>query len=579
MKGCHIDVGTEKVTDEYLPDDVVNSWMGGKGLGIYVLLEHNPKDVDPFAPENNLIVAAGPFSATTIPGSFKSCVVSKSPLTGMAFDSIASSGIAGALVTLGYQYVRITGRAESPVVIFMDKDGVEFRPAAHYWGTLTSDVLNSLAKDGGEIICIGPAGERNIAFANIASRLGFFGRGGSGAVMGAKNVKALQVNPDEGYTPDIADADMFHTYYLKAVESIKKSTYFENLPQHGTLYSFDILYETNSLTTNYFQNTPFDAAPLLADEFAKHFVAHFSCTHCIIDGLKRSSWGNEKETTQETAGPKFQTVWAFGPNCGTNDVTSILEASNLCDEYGIDTISCGNMIAFLMKCAEHGIINENISFGAPEDVLKMIHAIVARKGTGDSASNGVEYLSETLGKDAAYYAMHIKGLELPAYDAAKYKGYCLGISVSSRGGCHRKAPMSVEKYGYVDPALVKGKGKLLVKTENFATICDSLILCGFVSVGSENITGLLHSLGYTFIAEHTDQIAARIVLAYRLYNMRERTGYHDYPPPRIFDQGHISKEDFELMRDEYYKERGITAGKIDTDTIIHLGLEKYGGRT
>lgn len=589
IKGLKVDLTDSNFNIIEYDTKTLDEWLGGKGLGVYLLLKHNQQLINPLSPENCIIFTTGPFTGTNIPGSQKSIVITKSPLTNLLLDSVASSSFSELLLSLGYHFMIITGASGKPVKIELSQEEQIISTANSLWGKSTGIVKKKLELNYQhyETLCIGPAGENLVRYANIASTDGFFGRCGAGAVFGSKKLKAIQIKCKENFSLSIINTENYKKCLQKAYENIFKSSYYQTLPSYGTPISLDIVGSMGWLPTRNFKESRFERISEICPENIKqYYTSEYNCKHCPIPCIKHSTF-KYKGQIMETRGPQYQTVWAFGPNCCNSNIQSILLAGRLCDEMGLDTISTGNCIAFLMECSEEGIIDEKIKFGDSDRIVELIKKISQKSGIGALISDGVKNASKVVGKSSNKFAMQIKGLELPGYDPRWLKGYCLGISIASRGGCHRKAPMSVEKYGLVDPNITKGKGKLLIQTENMAALIDSLILCGFVSIGTDTIRELLSIIKNKDITnEHLNYLESRIVVATRLFNLREgmRTE-DDRPPDRIFETSFqtkssgrlsLSREEFAAMITEYYSARGYDKNGIPTGGLLKaLSLDKY----
>ncbi|MFW9800572.1 MAG: aldehyde ferredoxin oxidoreductase family protein, partial [Candidatus Thorarchaeota archaeon] len=418
-----IDLSSNTVTELELDRDMAEGYLGGKGFGAKILFEQLQPQCDPLSPENILVFATGPLTGTFAPASGRFEVCTKSPATGLWLDSNCGGFFGPELKQAGYDSIILRGRASHPVLLVIEDDSTDIRDATNLWG---KDALTThqWIKDelGGEfrIACIGPAGEEGVRYASIISEYRALGRGGAGAVMGSKNLKAIAVRG----TRSISVHD--HSRFMKTCREA-----FNELAIHpdtgggrqkyGTNVILSLTEEVGIHPVRNFQKGQFDGA----DQVNEHtivdlYIRNRACFGCPIYCSKIAEVKNGTYKGSFTEGPEYENVWAFGANCDNADLGAIVQAEYLCDYYGLDGISTGGVIAFLMECVEKGILSDSdigfsLDFGNAESIIKAVHLIGKREGPGMLWGEGVKRIAAKL-EGAQDLAMHVKGLELPAYD-------------------------------------------------------------------------------------------------------------------------------------------------------------------
>jgi aldehyde:ferredoxin oxidoreductase len=581
----YVDLSKAKLTKNPLDLSMARKFIGGRGLGIRVLYEElKTKDIDPYSPENLLIFATGPLTGTIAPSAGRHCVITKSPLTGTCLDSHAGGRFGPELKYAGYDFIVISGRAKKPVYLWIDDENVELRDAQNIWGRIVSETEKIIKEEVGDqevkIAAIGPSGEKLVSFASILNELHrAAGRGGAGAVMGSKNLKAIAVRGSGGIA--IADVKTFIQIVKEANEIIKKhhtTGIHGTLPKYGTAGILNVMNEHGILPTRNFQTGIFEEAEKISGEKMAETILkrNKACASCIIRCARFCIIDEGPYQGTIIEGPEYETCWSFGAQCGINRLDVIAKANLLCNEYGIDTISTGNVIGFAMECFEKGLINLkdtdgiNLKFGDPEAMLATVEKIALKEGFGSVLAQGVRKASEIIGKGASNFAMHVKGMEMPAYDPRGAKGQGLAYATSNRGACHLRAYMiKYEILGTpfsVDPFSTQGKAKLVAQTQDEYAIFDSLILCIRVplAVSMEVIARLLSAAtGWDFRMEELMKAGERIYNMERLFNAKVGfTRKDDTLPTRILKEkmpeGPAIGNTVELdeMLNEYYTIRG-----------------------
>ena len=564
-----IDLSSDEV-DSFAPgESLLKEYIGGRGLGTRIVYDNG--HVDALSPDNILVFAAGPLTGTTTPASGRVSLSTKSPLTGTIFDSNCGGSFGPELKKVGYDAIIIAGQSPEPVFIAIKDDLVEIKPAGALWGKNAKETTRML-KEKGSIACIGKAGEKQVLLASIMSEMVHtFGRGGVGAVMGSKNLKAVVV---EGTgSVDICDKAEF----VKQKQSINRlliasPTINKGLAVFGTPFLMKISNWMKILPVANFEKAEPDVD--LNPFFAKSIVERKSprkkaCYSCPI-ACKR-----EDETGAEL--PEYETIGMMSANLRNTDYDAVVEANRLCNDYGLDTISVGAVLGCYAEMQNKGI--------SGNELVTLTELIGDQEGIGERLSKGTRRFATDEGHPEA--AMQIKGLELPAYDPRGVKGLGFSYATSNRGGCHTRAylvaPEILRKPKAIDPYTLAGKaGHAKIFQDRFAAV-DSLVVCkfAFFGVGEEEYANILSAVtGVTYASEDLMRVGERIWNVERLYNLREGfTKDDDMLPDRFFEEevnGRvIAREEFLKTLDEYYRMRGWANNGVPTKrTLKRLGIEE-----
>jgi aldehyde:ferredoxin oxidoreductase len=551
MHGFHgrilkIDLTTATSTSLEIDSSRLHRCLGGIGLGADLLYEFAPAGLDPLAPENPLIFASAPLVGTPLTTTAKYAVVTKSPLTGFIADSLSSSYFALELKRLGIDALVITGRSPAWMYLIIDGGRVVFREATHLIGKSATETDSLLRAESNNhsfrVAAIGLAGENGVRFATISNDGRHAGRGGVGAVMGAKRLKAIAIRGDT----DTAIADSKSVAELAlAMRHRSVGTVTSKYRQIGTVANLAVFNRLGSLPTRNFQHSTFAHAENLSGESLteSNFSRRNGCAACTIrcERLFKSLDGQDQRL-------EYETLFALGPMCEIEDPHTLLQAARLCDNYGLDSISTGATIAWAMECAEKGLLPEastlGLRFGRADAFLKIIPMIAERQGLGDLLAQGSKRAAAVVGKDAEQWAMHVKGLELPGYEPRSLKTMALGLAVSPRGACHnRSGAYEFDFSGEVDRLHGDaGRGLLVAASEDFAAVLDSLIVCKFLrkcftDFYAEAADLLARVTGWCYSSSELKQIGERINAQKKLFNIRE--GWQpedDWLPPRLLDE-------------------------------------------
>ena len=455
-------------------------YLGGKGLALRFFAERIYPSLDPLGPDNVMAVFAGVVVASGAPCSARFSAVTKSPLTGLTASSSCGGPFGIALKTAGYEGIILTGQCPEPTVLEIDETGVRFLDAAHLWGHDTQEAQEALklgAKDGA--LVIGPAGENLVLFANIASGHRFLGRGGFGAVLGSKKLKAIVARSGSArYVP--ADPQGFEKTCRRATASIHRNRFTGNLYRNaGTASHVDLCNAGGILPIRNFQDgcDP-HALHVSGWTMRERFGAKPStCRPCTILCGHKGTFSDQKIRQL----PEYETVGLLGTNLGIFDPDLVAVWNEQCGRLGLDTISCGSVLAYVMEASEKGLMTSPLRFGSPQGVSEAIEAIAFRRGLGDAMAQGVRRLSQKYGGTS--FAMHVKGLELPAYDPRGSWGQGLAYAVANRGGCHLSATLfPLEVFlGFLKPRTPRAKAHFVRFFESLYAGINSLPTCLFTT--------------------------------------------------------------------------------------------------
>ncbi len=587
-----VDVGTGTSDVLPLPDELLRAYIGGAGLGAWLMHHLGPSGADPLAPEAPLAYVFSPLVGTPLTTSAKFAVVAKSPLTGLLTDALASSHFAIAGKLTGYDAIVVRGACTTWSVLLIDDKGARIEDAAELAGLTAAQAGTQLRQQLGErlgrgwrVAAIGPAGERGVRYATISHDGRHAGRGGLGAVLGAKRLKAIAVRAAAKVAPADPDAVLAAARDLRARSFGPATAKYRELGTLANLLAFNAI---STLPTQNFQAATFDGAPRLAAEDLAEMrrVARNSCASCTI-GCEHIYKGRDGRKTRV----EYENVFALGPMCGVSDPDAVLAASARCDDLGLDTISAGGTIAWAMECAERGLIDAPwLRFGDGDALLKALEQIGERDGLGDLLAEGSRRAAEFVGGGSAAFAPHVKGMEMPGYEPRTLPAMALGLAVNARGADHnRSGAYEADLSGDLD-RLDGGDAHVAaaVETEDRAAVMDSLILCKFLrGVFTDPFTewaSLLSAVtGWDVDEAELRRTARRIVLAKRVYNSRE--GWRpadDWLPERLLTEplrlasgreARLSPARLRAMIDGYYATRGLDEqGRPDEAQLTDLRL-------
>jgi aldehyde:ferredoxin oxidoreductase len=581
----YADLSAGVVTIKPTPPELKLNYLGGRGFGIRILTDMVDPNTDPLSDKNILVFAAGPLTGTGIPLGSRYEVSTIAPLTGLAMSANSGGVFGWKLKKAGFDAAVISGKSAKPVYLFLDNGKAELRDAAHLWGMTTGQttdaIMDELKDPSVRVSCIGPAGEKLVLISCIINeKTRAAGRGGVGAVMGSKNLKAVAARGDLAIkTADEAGLKAVKDRVKKKIEA---NGIAKGLHDYGTAVLVNIVNENYLMPTRNFQTAHFPEAEKISGEtMAKTILKKpKGCYACIVQ------CGRVHEFDGETGeGPEYEPDWAFGADCGVDDLKMIARANNLCNEYGLDAISAPATIACLMEMAEKGYVSHPIRFGDAKGMLKLVEQIALREGIGDELSEGSFRFATKYGHPE--YSMSSKMQELPAYDPRGIQGYGLAAATSVRGGDHVYAYMiSPEILGSpekIDPYLIEGKPQWVKTFQDLTAAIDATGMCLFTSfaLGAEDYADLLSAAtGMKVDAGELLKIGERIWNLQKLYNIKRGFSRKDDTlPARLLTEplkegapaGQVSR--IHEMLDEYYTLRGWDPeGTPTKEKLRELGL-------
>ncbi|MGB9885527.1 MAG: aldehyde ferredoxin oxidoreductase family protein [Moorellales bacterium] len=586
MKGwqgrlLRVDLSSGRSREEPLAEELVERFLGGRGLGVYWLFTE-ARGVDPLGPENILVFATGPLTGTSAPGAGRVTAVTRSPLTGTVCDSNAGGSLGVRLKRCGYDALIIGGRASQPSYLVITPEEVRLEPANGLWGLEVPQAVRRLRERLGArygLALIGPAGEQRVPYAGVSvDGHRHFGRGGLGAVMGSKNLKAVAVAGNIGV--ELADGEAFAAVAYEAEKLLAANPVTaQALPEFGTAVLVNLVNQARSFPIRNFQDSYSETAEALSGERlrARFFRQRRACWGCAI------GCGRVVELAgRRLAGPEYESIWALGANLGIADLAMVIRANELCNRLGLDTISTGGTLACAMELSSRGLGPPDLSFGDHEAVLAAIPRIARREGPGEELALGSRALAARRG--APELAMQVKGLELPAYDPRGLQGQGLGFATSNRGGCHLRANMlGPEVLGLpklVDRLETVGKAGLVIYLQHNHAALDSLVVCKFaaLALGEEHYGRLLRAAtGMDWRAQDLQVVGERIWNLERVYNLTAGLGPEaDTLPSRfLLEPARGRAVELSAMLREYYRFRNWGAnGWPEPNKLRKLGLEE-----
>jgi aldehyde:ferredoxin oxidoreductase len=615
MYGYHGRIGIIALTERKVQisnfdETFARKHIGGVGFGIRFLYDHLAPQADPLSAENLLIFSNGPLSAVNFLGSTGISVVTKSPLTGLLGDSDLRGRFGRDLKSCGYDALVIQGKSNTPAYLNISDGAIEIKDAADLWGRTTAEVQTALSHGigkGSSILSIGPAGERLVKYACISGDVQFFaGRLGTGAVMGSKNLKAI-VMKGRKETP-IADPEGMKKLIKEVFYDIQHDGSCDTLSKYGTWNTTGPSHLKGILPTKNFQKTTFEEiARIDGDAMLKALSAgKRTCPGCPIGCRRVVEVGEPYQVSPDYGGPQFESVAALGSTLSLGDPFAIAKANELCNLYGLDTISTGVTIAFAMECKERGALTEedvgfDLRWGDPEGILRLIRMIAMREGIGEVLAEGVRRAAQSIGKGSQDWAIHVKGLEIPMHDPRGKKGMGLAYATALKGADHESAihdecferENALPELGFVKSMGRKefqGKPLMVKKTQElWGILSDALPVCKFPMAPPRPlkpgrlVSALRFVTGWDISLEEFLTVGERIFNLGRLFNVREGVGrIQDVLPNRFSERLQeggsvdeaITKEDLDGMLDEYYELRGWSREGIPKEeTLSRLGLK------
>ena len=602
----YVDLNSGKTHVEPLNMEYAKKYVGGIGLAMRYWLDNTQPGVEPFSPENALVLALGPISGTMFPTAGNGhAFVAKSPATFGIGEAVAHGTFGAELKRAGYDVIILKGKSEKPVYLWIDDDSIQLLDAAHLMGKSPSETEDTIKDELNDfyirVASIGMAGEKLSRIACIINeKTRAAGRTGLGAIMGSKNLKAIAVRGTHDIVPAKPDEfmDMVREFQERmkgpATQKYRTLGTVENVLVHNALYCMP----TRNYTNAHFEEADKVSGEMLNERYVAKIIGCSSCAmRCEHEVIIPEGPYKGTMTRME-----YEMLWAMGPYCGISRLDTIIKGVDLCNYYGMDALSAGVVVGFAMDCYENGILSRDdlggidAHFGNSEALLQLLEKMGKREGIGDVLAEGVRVAGQKIGKGAEKLAQHIKGLEVTGYDLRCLKTAALGFAVSFRGADHnRHGAYAFDVKGKVNRLKVeKGRGKMVRDMENVYSLIDSLIVCKF-SRGTyyKELPDMakLYNLvtGIDMTPEELKQSGERINTIGRLINVREGlTRKDDTLPWKVMnmpipDEGpvkgaFVSQEELDLLLDDYYEARGWTAGGIPkTEKLKELGMDDLAG--
>ncbi len=602
-----VDLTSEKVRVEDIPENILKKFLGGRGLASWYFFNEVPAGADPLGEENKLIFFSGLLTGTISPSASRYSVVTKSPLTGIWSQSNSGGRWGVDLKNAGYDGIIFEGRARKPVYLHIEDGEAKLFDAKELWGLDVRDTVDAIQKAYGSfnVACIGTAGENLVRYASIMNdRHRAAGRCGPGAVMGSKNLKAVAVKGTRKI--EIAHPEDFKRIVGSHIELLGESILGAGLQGYGTNLVLDMVNNCGGLPTRNWQKGVFDRVDEVNGTAVTEKVLEqaVGCFACPIKCGRKTKIKSGPYAGESGEGPEYETVGVFGPMCDVSDIEAITKAGYLCNDLGLDTISCGSSIAFAMECFEKSRLTVEdtggikIEFGNAQTIIELIPLIAKREGIGDLLAEGTRLMSSRIGGDTADYAMHVKGLELACYDSRAAKITGLAFATANRGGDHITAYVQgptflaspflvIDDSEIADPLEENPEEAHVVKElEDALAVFDSAGSCKFMGMAldarewSQTVEALTD---WRFDVDEFREIGERIYNLERAFNVREgMTRKDDTLPKRLLEQplpdGPAAGQVNEIgpMLDRYYELRGwdTETGKPLPGTLRRLDLAR-----
>jgi aldehyde:ferredoxin oxidoreductase len=567
-----IDLGEKKHSIETINDEVYETYLGGKGLASYLLNELNPPGIDPLSAENNLIFATGPLGGSTIWGSCRYGVYTKSPLTGLFAESYSGGKTPDAIDATGFDAIVIQGRCDEPAVLTVHPEGVDFHSAGELWGKETYGVEDEInerfareeyRKKGA--LVIGPASENLVRFGCIKNDYWrSAGRTGAGTVMGSKKIKGILFTGNRKRPQaDEAAVKAFSKNFMAEFKDHAAANAYRTL---GTPMLVKMTNTAGAFPNRYWTKGTMDNWESISAEalIEKMDPTPHACGKCFMACGQLGTVKEGRHAGLKIEGPEYETIYAFGGLCLIDSIEEIAYLNDICDRLGMDTITAGNLCAFAIEAARRGKIDFKIDYGEVDAIANLLQKIAGREGIGEILSQGIKHAAKEW--DLEDIAVHVKGMEPAGYDPRKLKGMGLAYATSDRGACHLRATFyKPELAGMIPPEQIEGKAELFLEFEDRLTIFDTLVLCRFYRDFYlwEPLKEIIHAVtgleaGEAALRDKAKAIATLI----RRFNLREGMQPEDERLTKalhqpLADTGQVITEDeLEIMLKEYYRLHG-----------------------
>ncbi len=586
-----VDLTTAVTQIEPLDEAFARHYLGGNGFAAKLLYDRLRSGIDPFDPGNLIVFAVGPITDTTVVGNSRACVASKSPLTGLFFDSTFGGRFPATMKRTGFDAIAVSGRADRPVYLLVDEAGASIKPAEHLWGMTTIEAVQAIqAAEGPEAdaVAIGPAGEHLVRYAAIAhywkNREGLSGRGGMGAVMGSKRLKALAVRGSR--KTEVADAVGLKTLLAESHQPLKTGT--AALTGYGTPFLVNATNTIGALgTLNERTEVCEGAYEISAERFKEvYFKKDTTCLKCSVACGKTYQVQEGEFAGTVAKMPEFETIFALGTMTGNLHAASLIKLNEMCDYLGMDTITLGVTFAFVCEAIEAGLISEAevgmpLRFGDYRAMVELTRRTAYREGFGSLLAEGSARIADRLGPEAQHFLYCSRRLELPGHSARALKGMSIGYATGTRGGSHHDTRPTMQYGKEFDRKGVDGKPRYAIRSQHFTAVDDSLVLCRFTSergfgmMLNDAYARMIGTItGWNLTVSDVERIGERICNLERAFNIREGLSRKDdtlpyrvlhEPIPSGPSRGmYCPPAELNAMLDEYYRLRGWSRDGIPT---------------
>ena len=600
-KILRVNLSSGKVTTESVPEKIAEDFIGGRGYGIQYLYDEITPGTDPLGEKNKLLMLNGPLAGTTAQAVSRWMTCTRSPLTGAFARSVCGADFGAWLKFAGYEIIIVEGKAEKPVYLHLTPDGCHILDAGEIWGKDTKETQAWLGQQHGKntrTACIGPAGENLVKYAAVVSDRRTAGRCGTGAVMGSKNLKAVAITAPRKI--QLYDPETYNKLAKEQVNIIRNNGSFQNHKEWGTTSTQDV---TNAIgiypvrNFRYGQHT--DYQKITGDEYRKLRVGDMGCYSCPARCGKVHTVTSGLYAGAHSEGPEYESIWAFTGPIESNSIEASIAADQLCDDLGLDTISTGGSIGFAYELYEKGLLKKSdtdgleLIYGKHEPMVALIKKIARREGIGDLLAEGSMRAAASIGKGAEVYAIHVKGMELPAYEprGAKSQGY--NYATASIGASHCYGYAAQDIFGSPEPRptdrFSEENADVVIYNQDGTAWKETGVVCAFAGGwGWVNLFGkmIAAARGIDKFANdaYLKKVGERMFNLERAFNVREGfSRKQDTLPKRILTEplhtrkapgeGQIVSHQDEFL-DKYYQLRGWTKDGIPTEKKLkELGLD------
>jgi len=598
----HIDLGRQECSIQNFDEAFARKYLGANGFAAKILYERLKPGIDPFSPENIVVFGVGPITDTPVPSTSRAYVATKSPLNGLFFDSTFGGRFAITQKRTGFEAIAITGKSQEPVYLLVDEQGARFKPASSLWGKRTRetvDAIHALEGEDADAVAIGPAGEELVRFACLVhywrGREGVSGRGGVGAVLGSKNVKAVVLKGDR--KTQVANLSSLKELIDSRKEAMEKGT--AGLKNLGTPILVNMINTIGGLGIHNLQDEHSSRAAEIGGERIKElfFERSDTCFGCPIACGKTLRLPASQDGLRWKM-PEYETLFSLGSMLENWDPASLLKLNALCDQWGLDTISMGVTLSFALECFEKGYLTpqdargRTLRFGDASLIQELVEETGKRQGLGNVLGEGSFRLAQRLGKEAADLLYCVKKLEVAGHSTRALKGMSIGYATATRGGSHHDARPTLQYAGEFDRTKTQGQPSFAVRTQNFTAMDDSLTQCRFASergyggLINENYVKMINAVtGWSLNLEEVEKLGERIYNLERGFNCREGISRKDdqlpfrttnQPIPSGPSRGMCCPpEELNSLLDDYYKLRGWDRNGIPTaEKLQDLDLDQ-----